>query len=543
MEDSLFGGTLGDALGVSQGQGRGLAQVFGDTYNPAFKEATTLQLKNDKEDKKALDSQLVKLAENKVWSRDIPIITEKNKAINEYVQKNYREIKKGNTPEALEYKNMITDATQFAYNSLAMEKATVDTLMKYNSDQTKYDPETKQLLREIMESPGDFDVSRLQLLPEFNKTKYEQMLSGNIKKLMLEDPKVSIPSGKDIHGNTIYKINQDVAREKLDATAQTEWDAMQPYQQKKYNNDFDAFKQMVYNYAPSKDRIEIKGKIPEISLGKKAEEMPFEFKRNQVLDFSQKVGSEEGKFGFTDDITTSLIGTDFNPNDEITYDARTIKSKGGVIIGLRGRYQATGKDGKYEIKNALSLKEGEDLFDGIFKNNKGEYKFETKSIQSLPVFKQGTKAKINGRLVDLSNTVVSDDFLKNGKVGDLVLSDKNVLFKPMVIGVFDTEINDRQPNVTVAIPYNEYRNTLQTRPNSAKQLLKLENQEGSKELLSEYSFSSGADKLGLKKQTNTQKINTTTEKYSKEEEDEYREYLDLAKKKNKKPLTKEQYFK
>lgn len=49
MEDNT-GFMQGDSLGLSQGQGRGLAQVFDSTYNPVFKEEA---IRNVNEDKKA----------------------------------------------------------------------------------------------------------------------------------------------------------------------------------------------------------------------------------------------------------------------------------------------------------------------------------------------------------------------------------------------------------------------------------------------------------------------------------------------------------
>ena len=95
-----------DSLGVSQGQGRGFAQVFDSTYNPVFKEETARLIKEDKEGKKAIDKQLESI-DSGVWFRDQPLVQEKILELQKYAQDNPRNIIKGNTNEALEYQKKL----------------------------------------------------------------------------------------------------------------------------------------------------------------------------------------------------------------------------------------------------------------------------------------------------------------------------------------------------------------------------------------------------------------------------------------------------
>jgi hypothetical protein len=507
MEDSLFGGTLGDALGVSQGQGRGLAQVFDSTYSTAFKDAAALELKSDKEDKKLLNSRLVKLAENKVWDRDQPLLQEKLNDINAYAQQNYRQIGKGNTPEAFELSKKISDVTQFAYASLKTEKEWAARALEVEKKTGNYDyEESDNRLKQMLLSPGNMDVSQMSLVPEFNTTNFEKSLSGNILRMLLKDPEVSIPSGKDIHGNAIYNINQDVAKEKLDLMAENSWNDLQPYQQKKYNNDFDAFKQMVYNYAPSKDRVVIQGEAPKPKLSEEAENKPYEFTYNNQYSFSQAVGSKSGLHGFTNDKTPVLIGTNFVPSDKTQYDPRKIRDYGGVIIGLTGTYQAEKTDdGGYDLtEDGFDLDSSTNIMDAIL-TNKGSFDFQAREIQKMPVFKKGTETIINGRTIPLSNRVVSEDMIKKGEIGNLTLSDKNVEWVPMVVGTYNQEIESgTQGNVEIGIPYDKYRGSLQTGSTSSKELTKLEKQNESKQLLTRDSYSQGLKNYKGEKGNTTQ---------------------------------------
>lgn len=538
-----------DSLGVSQGQGRGFAQVFDSTYNPVFKEETARLIKEDKEDKKAIDKQLESI-DSGVWFRDQPLVQEKILELQKYAQDNPRNIIKGNTNEALEYKKKITDLKALVYNAKLAEQQTSKYLFALKQDGDKWDQEeSRKTIQKFVESPGDYDFTNFQLVPSFSMAKYEkQFMQPEVSKLINT---ITQSSKKDEFGNYNYDQVEKTSKDAMDNWANRMWNDSNSKMKQTYGS-LDEFKQAVYDYG----NLELKKNVKtpyKPSQSELINQVPYEIKPNQQFDFSQKVGSGEGVYGFTDDKTTSLYGTTFNVTEDAEFQPNFLKQKGGVLIGLRGAYQAKKDEkGEYSLSDeGFELGDKDNIFDRLFKDQ-GSSKFKANSIQNLPVFKEGTTVTFtdkNGkkRTIDLSNTVVSDDMLEKGEFRGLKFSDENISFEPIVVGNYEKEVKKgKQSNVLLGLPYREFRGYMQSKNTAIKEMQRLESQAESKDLLTSYSYTEGLKrKKGETNQpTQTKKAPGSTSKkrvYTKEEQDEYNEYKSSLKK-GVTPISIDKYF-
>lgn len=529
-----------DSLGVSQGQGRGFAQVFDSTYNPVFKEETARLIKEDKEGRKAIDKQLESI-DGGVWFRDQPLVQEKILELQKYAQDNPRNIIKGNTNEALEYKKKITDLKALVYNAKLAEQQTSKYLFALEQGGDKWDEdESKKSIQTFIDAPGNYDFSKMQLVPSFSMAKYEkQFMQPEVGKLINT---ITQSSKKDEFGKYNYDQVEKTSKSAMDNWANRMWNEGNSKMKQTYGS-LDEFKQAVYDYG----NLELKKKVvgdPAESLSKEAEQVPNEIKKNQTLSFSQKVGgtekaligSDDDVFGFTDDETVSVAGTGFNVPNKASFTPQKFKSMNGVVFSLTGTYQAKKTDKGYELAESNRVVEpGQNIIDALI-TEQGSSDFVADQVQLIPVFKQGTFTKNNkGKSVNLSNTVVSKDMLKKGKVYGLNLSDENVEYVPYVIGTYSKEIDsDKQKNFVAGIPYFEYRPYMENENTTRKELLRFEKQQGIQdEVLKKYSYSEGNKISGINtnQPTQTRKAPSDTDNQIKQAKTAYDALVKAAKEK------------
>lgn len=501
-----------DSLGVSQGQGRGFAQVFDSTYNPVFKEETARLIKEDKEGKKAIDKQLESI-DSGVWFRDQPLVQEKILELQKYAQDNPRNIIKGNTNEALEYKKKITDLKALVYNSKLAEQQTSKYLFALKQDGDKWDQEeSRKTIQQFVESPGNYDFTNFQLVPSFSMAKYEkQFMQPEVSKLINT---ITQSSKKDEFGNYNYDQVEKTSKDAMDNWANRMWNDSNSKMKQTYGS-LDEFKQAVYDYG----NLELKKNVktpPSESLSKQAEKKPNKIIYNKNLNFSQKVGGTKTPIygddyetvGFTDSETVSLAGTGFNVPDVANFTPNQFKNMNGVIFSMTGAYQAEKTKDGLKLKGGVKLKDSQNLIDALIEDQ-GVSDFSAQSIELIPVFKKGKKiiAKTkNGRKVNLSNTIISKEMLEEGKIYDIVLSDDNVEYVPYVIGDYNKVIDkDTQTNFVAGIPYSEYALSMENKSNTRNELVRFEEQEEVKnDLLKTYSFTEGNKKAGIKTNQPTQ---------------------------------------
>lgn len=489
-----------DSLGVSQGQGRGFAQVFDSTYNPVFKEETARLIKEDKEGKKAIDKQLESI-DIGVWFRDQPLVQEKILELQKYAQDNPRNIIKGNTNEALEYKKKITDLKAFVYNSKLAEQQTAKYLFALEQGGDKWDQEeSRKTIQKFVESPGNYDFTNFQLVPSFSMAKYEkQFMQPEVSKLINT---ITQSSKKDEFGNYNYDQVEKTSKDAMDNWANRMWNDSNSKMKQTYGS-LDEFKQAVYDYG----NLELKKNVktpPSESLSKQAEQMKYIVKPNESIRISQKVGSEEGdKVGFIDDNTTSLYSVGFNASDEANLDPTQFRDLKGIVVSLGKAYQASGDKTKgYDVSQGLSIEDSKDFWKKL---SGGAVPFKSEQINVVPVFKVKTIQDEKGRTIDVSNTILSDEHIKSGMFRGNKLTDDMVEFVPYVFGVYNKEVKKgKQENFIAGLPYDKYRDYMQTKSETRKQLLSFEEQMQDEDVLRVRSFTEGREQLGVKPNDNKQ---------------------------------------
>jgi len=534
MEDNT-GFMQGDSLGLSQGQGRGLAQVFDSTYNPVFKEDLIRNIKSDKEDKKAINSQLAEISKNTVWSRDQPLLQEKMNDLYSFTQNNYRNIAKGNSQEALEYKQKIMDVANFAKASKVAENYFVKLSTTFSSDSSKFDEdETKNLLSGFYTEPGNFNIDQLQLIPKLDKTTHLGKMSGLVQKLKMDIE--TQPGYKDANGNTIYTKVEETIQENIDALAEESFRDDKRIQ--KAFGSLENYKEKLRPFGKYDKSQVIKGEPG--GSGFKVDEFKPEIKEDVEYDFSTPVGADAGdgkvKTAYTPDKTLfrKRAGGNFTINEKIP--PSKMLSIGAIPINVKGNYQAKvfEKDGEKKYSVSDSYHKG-NLFEAKSQTAVG---FQPQAIVSAPVFlvDEITDPK-TGRKIRTKNIVLSKEDIKKGEFRGVKLTDDIVGYKPYLEGIYDLEVGAKQKNVSVLVPYESVRELMENKHSFMKELSIFEEavkKQGS-DLLENVSFTTGSKrKTGVTNKTNIRIPTFEQVKQTVEATKEWQDRVKEAKKKNQK---------
>ena len=521
-----------DSLGVSQGQGRGFAQVFDSTYNPVFKEETARLIKEDKEGKAKIEKDISGL-DATVWKKAQPALREKMDDLYSYTMQNHRNINKGNTPEKLEYQKKISDIQLFTKEQKLQEDLWIKQFNNVALKKGVYAPEALDILQNYFDDPNLNDPRYIAELPlSFDPINHKlKVVAPMVQKIV--EPYTLKAGFKDNQGNIIYDKVWETAGPEIEKQMKDNWKAL-PDSAKSFFETEENYISLANSFREVGAQRNVK--TPDKpSQSELINQVPYEIKPNQQFDFSQKVGSGEGVYGFTDDKTTSLYGTTFNVTEDAEFQPNFLKQKGGVLIGLRGAYQAKKDEkGEYNLSDeGFELGDKDNIFDRLFKDQ-GSSKFKANSIQNLPVFKEGTTVtftdkKGKKRTIDLSNTVVSDDMLEKGEFRGLKFSDENISFEPIVVGDYQKEVKKgKQSNVLLGLPYREFRGYMQSKNTAIKEMQRLESQAESKDLLTSYSYTEGLKrrKSETNQPTQTKKAPDSTQKQIKVTDDMKKQYLE-----------------
>ena len=543
--DSSFDSMQGDSLGLSQGQGRGLAQVFDSTYNPVFKEEAMRNINQQKQEKKEINSQLAEISKNTVWSRDQPLLQEKMNDLYSFTQNNYRNIAKGNSQEALEYKQKIMDVANFAKASKVAEDYFVKLSTTFSSDSSKFDEdETKKLLSGFYAEPGNFNIDQLQLIPAFNAERFNKAVSSNVKALT---QKYTYDTGKkDANGNTIYNVDIETVEENIPALAETYWSDSRV--QKQFETKENLVEHMKIFTRNQRNQI-VKGE-PGKTQEQRDEEFDFTITPVSNRQFSQKVGGG-GKIGFTPDKTVSLDEIPFNVTMTEPISTARMKELGAIPFNVSKAYQVKKDGDEWDMGVAY---EGENIFD-----KSGEaVLFKPSSVLSIPVFKdsilEGTHTvKVDGKsttikdgkvtvtrpngkteVIDLKGITLSDNMIKDGKFKGISLSDDLVEFKPFTLGVYEMELGYGQKNFEVLIPFDNFRQLLQATQSNRKQLDFIEKKAADSGALESKSYSEYKRRTGVTNKTNIRIPTFEQVKQRVEATKEWQDRVKEAEKKNQK---------
>lgn len=148
----------GNSLGVSTGINQGEAQVFGDTYNPFFKEKLT----EAKEKKAGLDKDVSTFQSKGVYWRDAGLMKEKLGDYRSFVQNNVQALMDGDFDAISKKNQMESDMTQFVSNSKAAELWDTTASKMIDKNPEKYAVESKQALQDFRSKPGTWGTTSLE---------------------------------------------------------------------------------------------------------------------------------------------------------------------------------------------------------------------------------------------------------------------------------------------------------------------------------------------------------------------------------------------
>lgn len=503
-----------DSLGVSQGQGRGFAQVFDSTYNPVFKEETARLIKEDKEGKKAIDKQLESI-DSGVWFRDQPLVQEKILELQKYAQDNPRNIIKGNTNEALEYKKKITDLKAFVYNSKLAEQQTAKYLFALEQGGDKWDQEeSRKTIQQFVESPGNYDFSKFQLIPAFNAIDHTNKLKNIVKGITTETSLT--PGFKDLNNNTIYQKFINTVDSKIEDEAKNLWNNLSKSGKEHYDNDVNRYIQSAKNFARESASQTVK--TPYVDPKQKQQQkLDIIINNNSEEDISIPYGEEGSKnkiFRKGKSVAVHEVAGNFN--ETVNLRPSEIKGMRGIPIGVFGIYQ--GRDGNIS----------DDYFEGDFWTQVGDQAaltFKPKKVRSMARFtpqldsqgnpldtknfrknKDGeievfaSTASGGKKWIPIENISIDKNDIKNGSFRGVKLNDDNASWEPYLIGNYKKKLGDKQTNFDIAIPYNEYKGFVGADPKSGNEIKNFEAvvNEKDSEVLQKKTFTRGKEIAGIK---------------------------------------------
>lgn len=153
--------------GLSTGQGKGAAQVFGNTYNPYFKERLTEAKKKDKE----VTDAIAKASDaSQLWSRDVGAFKPMVNDLQSFYRDNARAIIKGDFDATLKLKQMQNEMSQYVASSKDSQKYANEMLKLVNKPGSNYTDESRQKVFDFVSQAqaGNFDTSGLILNEKYN---------------------------------------------------------------------------------------------------------------------------------------------------------------------------------------------------------------------------------------------------------------------------------------------------------------------------------------------------------------------------------------
>ena len=168
--------------GLSTGQGKGAAQVFGSTYNPYFKERLTEAKKKDKE----VTDAMAKVSDSsQLWSRDVGAFKPMVNDLQKFYRDNARAIIKGDFDATLKLKQKQNEMAQYVTSSKDAQKYANEMLKLVNKPGSNYTDDSRQKIFDFVNQAqaGNFDTSELILNEKYDASDALKAISGEVYKI------------------------------------------------------------------------------------------------------------------------------------------------------------------------------------------------------------------------------------------------------------------------------------------------------------------------------------------------------------------------
>lgn len=204
---------MANPLGISTGQGKGLAQVFGDTYNDYYKEKADEGAKKKAE----LEAAMAKSSAG-VWDRDLGLFKPMREDLRKYVQDNARDIIDGKFDANVGWQAKQDELLQFINSSKAAKTFYENTLKLYNNNPEKYSDLSKEDILKYAATPGDFS-SNIILEGKFDSQASKKAMLDALSKVQYNTQgikEVELPSGKKYAVETSNQ-RKEAAKDILDS--------------------------------------------------------------------------------------------------------------------------------------------------------------------------------------------------------------------------------------------------------------------------------------------------------------------------------------
>jgi len=168
--------------GLSTGQGKGAAQVLGNTYNPYFKERLTEAKKKDKE---VTDAMAKASDASQLWSRDVGAFKPMVNDLQSFYRDNARAIIKGDFDATLKLKQMQNEMSQYVASSKDSQKYANEMLKLVNKPGSNYTDESRQKIFDFVSQAqaGNFDTSGLILNEKYDASDALKAISDEAYKI------------------------------------------------------------------------------------------------------------------------------------------------------------------------------------------------------------------------------------------------------------------------------------------------------------------------------------------------------------------------
>ena len=185
---------MANPLGISTGQGKGLAQVFGDTYNDYYKQKADEGAKKKAE----LEAAMAKSSAG-VWDRDLGLFKPMREELRKYVQDNARDIIDGKFDANVGWQAKQDELLQFINSSKAAKEFYEKNAALYNKNPKSYSNYSKRDLDEYAKTAGRFD-SNIFLESMYNANDTQNDIMSDIKNIQYTTDPITGESVANIGG-------------------------------------------------------------------------------------------------------------------------------------------------------------------------------------------------------------------------------------------------------------------------------------------------------------------------------------------------------
>jgi len=365
--------------GLSTGQGKGAAQVFGDTYNPYFKERLTEAKKENEELKKAA-SKATDMSQ--LWSRDVDSFKPMVDKYQKFVRENSRALIKGDFDATLKNQQMMNEMSQYVTSSKDSQKFFNNTLNAMINNPGKYYKKDVDNFKNFgsKDNSGNFDYSQYGLNQSIDVEGINKGLQDSVSKmgLNLEDLRIERVGNENVlvdqSSNKTINLDPLIDQAYMTGVAQGGQEQADEYLNQDWrNNQINSLS----NFLKQQRKTTIPYKVRDVAdtaSGQK-DRAAAQRRKEQIYNVKNNVPGTNELDNFIGKFNPSLGKGKFK-----VVDAEILEPDGEDIVNRTVRFKTEdNKDYYYEV-----TEEGFDLsFNSIISNFKGQENLDDNDLSKV----------------------------------------------------------------------------------------------------------------------------------------------------------------